>query len=347
MAQTTWSQRQKIIEWLEIPANFNLITGQATKNMNGIVAGSKLKKTDAYRELADYVNEACGTNWNQKIAKSRYESYLKTYKETKKALYDTGNEKFMIGPKDIKMGIDTLEKKRDKMCNYYDRMDLLFGGRQNVVPSYVQETGRRTLEDLQEPTSDSEDMEDEEEELAMALSQVNSQSNSQTQLFEETQLEQDEEQQQDALAEETGNIFFSTPANKKRKRTMSSAAISAELKTLSASTINNLSSASDLSRSVANMKSGSAKKHDFSTAYAMAKDKELDFQKHKSSRELDTITMDMELKKADQLLRLQIHQDEMKQRTLDKKEDTRRQFMQTCIQQGKTAEEIRDILAFL
>ena len=148
--------------------------------MNGIVAGSKLKKTDAYRELADYVNEACGTNWNQKIAKSRYESYLKTYKETKKALYDTGNEKFMIGPKDIKMGIDTLEKKRDKMCNYYDRMDLLFGGRQNVVPSYVQETGRRTLEDLQEPTSDSEDMEDEEEELAMALSQVNSQSNSQS-----------------------------------------------------------------------------------------------------------------------------------------------------------------------
>jgi len=70
MAQTTWSQRLKIVERLEIPANFMLITGQATKNMNGIISGSKLKKTNAYTDLADYVNAACGTNWNLKIAKS-------------------------------------------------------------------------------------------------------------------------------------------------------------------------------------------------------------------------------------------------------------------------------------
>jgi len=382
MAQTTWFQRLKIVEWLEVPANFNLITGQATGNMNGIVAGAKVKKTDAYGELADHINAVCGTNWTTKVAKSRYESYLKTYKETKKALYDTGNEKFMIGPKDIKMGINTLEKKREKLCSYFDRMDQLFGSRQNVVPAYIQETGRKTLEDLVEVTSneprsnsnglfmsnsDSELEEEEETEDGQGASQRFSLSYS--------QLEQDEEEQQDALAEETGNEYYSSAAtNKKKRKKLSNppaaAVISAELKTLSAVTVNNLSQASDLSRSVASMKSGaSSRKSDFGSAYSVVKGKELDFQQYKNAREQENMALDLELRKADQQLRreqfeleskrsekeLQNRLDhenkktemELQNRLLQKKEETRSAVIQSCIVKGMTPEQINAVLALL
>jgi len=378
MAQTTWFQRLKIVEWLEVPANFNLITGQATGNMNGIVAGAKVKKTDAYGDLADHINAVCGTNWTTKVAKSRYESYLKTYKETKKALYDTGNEKFMIGPKDIKMGINTLEKKREKLCSYFDRMDQLFGGRQNVVPAYIQETGRKTLEDLVEVTSnepkintnglfmsnsDSELEEEEETEEGQGSSHRFSLSYS--------QLEQDEEEQQDALAEETGNEYYSSAANKKKRKKLNPPAtvISAELKTLSANTVNNLSQASDLSRSVASMKSGSSRKSDFGSAYSVVKGKELDFQHYKNAREQENMALDLELRKADQQLRreqfeleskrsekeLQNKLDyenkktemELQNRLLQKKEETRSAVIQSCIVKGMTPEQINAVLALL
>ena len=125
-----------------MPANFNLITGQATNTMKIVVAGIKLKKTNAFQEIADCVNLACSTNWDRDIAKSRYESYLKSYKTTKALIC---GEKFMIGSKDTAKGINTLKEKAESLCTYFDRMDLLYGSRQNVVPSYVMETGQQAL----------------------------------------------------------------------------------------------------------------------------------------------------------------------------------------------------------
>lgn len=100
---TTYQQRVRMLEWLEMPPghNFMLITGQAQKNLNSVVAGAKLKKKDAYDEMADYINQQCCTNWTSKDTKSRFESYLKTYKETKRKLLDSGYEKFIVGPKDL------------------------------------------------------------------------------------------------------------------------------------------------------------------------------------------------------------------------------------------------------
>ena len=82
-SQTTWFQANAILEWLETPANFKLITGGASQNQ--VIAGSKLKKTDAYRELANAVNLRLGYSrpselWDAKKAKSRFEAQLKKYK---------------------------------------------------------------------------------------------------------------------------------------------------------------------------------------------------------------------------------------------------------------------------
>ena len=45
---TSNAQRLAIVDWLEIPANFRLITGSAGMN-TAVVAGKKLKKSDAYK----------------------------------------------------------------------------------------------------------------------------------------------------------------------------------------------------------------------------------------------------------------------------------------------------------
>ena len=51
--KTTWAQYQAILEWLEIPANFNLVEGRATSTMKtGTVAGAMVTKRAGFAELA-------------------------------------------------------------------------------------------------------------------------------------------------------------------------------------------------------------------------------------------------------------------------------------------------------
>jgi hypothetical protein len=68
-----------MIHWLQDEKNFKLITGQAAHGVP-VVAGAKLKKTDAYKSLARFVNANLKLDWSAAIAKSRYEAYLKLYK---------------------------------------------------------------------------------------------------------------------------------------------------------------------------------------------------------------------------------------------------------------------------
>jgi hypothetical protein len=51
-SNTTYAQFGIIVEWLETPENFKLITGAAAKG-KAMVAGNRLKKVDAYAQLAD------------------------------------------------------------------------------------------------------------------------------------------------------------------------------------------------------------------------------------------------------------------------------------------------------
>lgn len=118
-----------------------------------VVAGQPLKKQDAYVSLAASVNSVCGSNWSSKNAKSRYEAYLKTYKETAQDSNRTG---FGVTEEDNTNDIFTIMDKLESLCPFFYKMDNLFGSRQNVVPSNVQES-----ENLR--ASDVEDGEDGEE----------------------------------------------------------------------------------------------------------------------------------------------------------------------------------------
>ena len=93
---TSYPQRSAILEWLETPANFRLITGGT--QAGPVVAGKKLKKTDAYNQLAAFINRTLkytdpSEMWDQKIAKVRYDYLVKTYNTTRDKLKDPGSRR--------------------------------------------------------------------------------------------------------------------------------------------------------------------------------------------------------------------------------------------------------------
>jgi hypothetical protein len=77
---TSWRQYLSMVEWLEVPENFTLITSSHKSN-KPVVAGQPLTKVAAYSALADHVNQQCGSNWSRDQGKTRYHSYLEKYKK--------------------------------------------------------------------------------------------------------------------------------------------------------------------------------------------------------------------------------------------------------------------------
>ena len=103
----------------------------------GTVAGAKVTKRAGFAELADWVNEKCGCNWDRKKAEDRFRVYKKMFKDTKRNQLDTTGAKYNVGPKDHAKGVYTIEDKLEKDCPYFKRMDILYGGRQNITPAVV------------------------------------------------------------------------------------------------------------------------------------------------------------------------------------------------------------------
>ena len=55
--KTTAPQLLAMIKWLQVEKNYDLITGAAQKKSPGVEAGAKLKKTEAYKDLALFVTQ--------------------------------------------------------------------------------------------------------------------------------------------------------------------------------------------------------------------------------------------------------------------------------------------------
>ena len=138
LSKTTWQQRLKIVEWLEDEKNFKLITGAAATGP--VKAGAKLTKKCAYEDLAHFVNEKCCSNWNIKNAKARYLAVYKSYKDAIRLFESADGEKFCLTSSEIAHGL-TLERKKEEACYLFSRLDKLFGGRQNIHPTSVFDSG--------------------------------------------------------------------------------------------------------------------------------------------------------------------------------------------------------------
>ncbi|OWZ04520.1 hypothetical protein PHMEG_00023560 [Phytophthora megakarya] len=111
-SHTTAAQRQCLLEWLELPGNFHLLTkplsvkaadGSATSSATSSPPPKRLKKTDGYRSLAEYMNRVALTDWTEKTARSRFESFMAAYRKAKR-----------LNPP-------------DQLSVFYQRVDALFG----------------------------------------------------------------------------------------------------------------------------------------------------------------------------------------------------------------------------
>ncbi|KAG9414455.1 hypothetical protein AC1031_013812 [Aphanomyces cochlioides] len=96
--------------------------------------------------MAEHVNgknDPNGTLWTGDIAKSRYEAYCIQYKKAKRwqcsTASNTSGNGITVG--DIKRGVDTIDKKLETKCQFFVKMDALFGERPNVMPSHIMEVG--------------------------------------------------------------------------------------------------------------------------------------------------------------------------------------------------------------
>ncbi|KAF0711391.1 hypothetical protein AaE_012226 [Aphanomyces astaci] len=129
-----------MLEFLRIPENFALLTGQATKG-KPMKGGQKLTRSHGLARLAEYVNAVVPAvrPWTTQDAKSRYDAYVASYR---RALRWSGPSKSGRGltDKDFKKKIYTIESKLESICPFYNEMNALFGARQNFRPSHTVET---------------------------------------------------------------------------------------------------------------------------------------------------------------------------------------------------------------
>jgi hypothetical protein len=77
-----------VLDWLEVPENFRLITGGAQQHAKGVQAGLKLKKVDAYKQLGDYINAKFHTKWDVKNSQAHFRALFKKDRDTRKAYKD-------------------------------------------------------------------------------------------------------------------------------------------------------------------------------------------------------------------------------------------------------------------
>ncbi|RLN74218.1 hypothetical protein BBJ28_00000599 [Nothophytophthora sp. Chile5] len=85
-SHTTAVQRQCLLEWLEQPGNFQLLTRPiSAQALEGGASSSspakRRKKTDGYRSLAQHMNRMTHTQWTDKTARSRFESFMAAYRK--------------------------------------------------------------------------------------------------------------------------------------------------------------------------------------------------------------------------------------------------------------------------
>jgi hypothetical protein len=107
--------------------------------------------------VVDYVNEKCGTKWHKDKARETLRSYKDSYKKVKNQFEDVSGGKFCLTEDELAKGL-TIDKKLEKLCYGYSRMDQLFGNKQNVKPYSTMQSGLSML--ITAIGSDSEDEED-------------------------------------------------------------------------------------------------------------------------------------------------------------------------------------------
>ena len=313
--KTSEAVHETIIQWLKHRENFLLITG-AAGNASTIISGQKLKKKDAYIKLCDYVNRKHQTSFTDKQIKSKYDWLISKYKIAKEKSKNEEN-------------LENLEK----LCPSFHELDKLFGNRQNVNPFNL-------IEPIQIQNSDRND---DENQLSSSLDSVH--------LYEEPESSKKRQADEDqgSLKHKKATLELFSPFQLGKD-------ISNMKESSSSEPIN--------SRSNSSTKNGK----DFTSTFIKSQQERWKLEKEKFEKELEIKQQDNELQNQrfekefiirDEELKLKRYETEsnikLKEREIEmqencKKEEvkqTKIQLVKDMLSQGRTKEEIKEILEML
>lgn len=131
--RTTDAQRECIVEWLEQPGHFQLMTRPSSsvstpdssagpQPKKGARVRRQLKKADGYRSLMRHVNRCTQSRWTQQVARSRFESLMASYKRAR------SQQQQQLGEDVSSVVTGSGKRKRAPTVasSFFDRIDALF-----------------------------------------------------------------------------------------------------------------------------------------------------------------------------------------------------------------------------
>ncbi|EEY55805.1 uncharacterized protein PITG_09788 [Phytophthora infestans T30-4] len=128
-----------LVTWMEIPENFAAAHGTSKKTT--VSRGSQKTKTQAFNELAVYLNTHTKTSNLPTLTGANVQQRWRTYKTKKfqptlkKSRTETG---LGMSKKEMRQGF-SIQGKLDKLCPHFARMEKLFATRDNVrAPATLQ-----------------------------------------------------------------------------------------------------------------------------------------------------------------------------------------------------------------
>lgn len=128
------------VDWITDPHNH--------EKLNKVRTVSGQKKTDIYEQIAEYVNGIAGTDWNQKIVKSKIDYAKKKYDAARDLAKTTGG-----GSTE---NLAELRKQMLELCPEYDRFHAIWGGSLSRNPPPPRESCKRPIEVLSDRESSPE-----------------------------------------------------------------------------------------------------------------------------------------------------------------------------------------------
>ncbi|KAG0195749.1 hypothetical protein BGX28_000697 [Mortierella sp. GBA30] len=119
-----------MIRWFENPKNFEMVYGTSGKTKIGEPARTAAK---GYMALSTFFNKVSAGQWNLsgRAIEGRFKRFRTAYLDARKIITATG---FGLTEEDRANGLSQLVHKREKIFPGYDRMEVLFGHRANVEP---------------------------------------------------------------------------------------------------------------------------------------------------------------------------------------------------------------------